>query len=354
MRVQPDSLSQAVAPSVPATTAKRQSTTHLIAVPACLIVLALLCVASLALGTKPIAAERVLDLLLSPDGSEESGIIHEMRLPRTEFGLVVGAALGVSGALMQGLTRNPLADPGLLGVSAGASLGVVVGTGLLGITAAHGYVWFAFLGALVTIALVYALGGAGKGGATPAKLALAGAAVSALLLSLVNAVLLFDAAALGDFRFWAVGSLTGQTSAALSGILPFIAAGAVLAAFTAPALNKLALGDSLATSLGQNVGMVRIRGAAAVTLLAGGAVALCGPIAFIGLVIPHLARRITGPDHRWICVYSALLGPCLLLAADLVGRLIARPDELHVGIVVTAVGAPFFIMSVRRRKLREL
>lgn len=320
----------------------------------CLVVLALLCVVSLALGTKSIAPDRLVDLLFHPDGSEESGIIHQMRVPRTEFGLVVGAALGMSGALMQGLTRNPLADPGLLGVSAGASLGVVVGTGLLGVTAVYGYVWFAFVGALLTIALVYALGAAGRGGATPAKLALAGAAVSALLLSLVNAVLLFDAAALGDFRFWAVGSLTGQPAEVLTGVLPFLGAGALLAAFTAPALNKLALGDGLATALGQNVGRVRIRGAAAVTLLAGGAVALCGPIAFIGLVIPHLARRFTGPDHRWIVVYSALLGPCLLIAADLVGRLIARPDELHVGIVVTAVGAPFFILSVRRRRLREL
>ncbi|MFF5447665.1 FecCD family ABC transporter permease [Streptomyces sp. NPDC012888] len=317
-------------------------------------VLALLCVASLALGTKSIPPDRLVDLLFHPDGSEESGIIHQMRVPRTEFGLVVGAALGMSGALMQGLTRNPLADPGLLGVSAGASLGVVVGTGLLGVTAVYGYVWFAFAGALLTIALVYALGAAGRGGATPAKLALAGAAVSALLLSLVNAVLLFDAAALGDFRFWAVGSLTGQPAEVLAGVLPFIASGALLAAFTAPALNRLALGDGVATALGQNVGRVRVRGAAAVTLLAGGAVALCGPIAFIGLVIPHIARRLTGPDHRWIVVYSALLGPCLLIAADLVGRLIARPDELHVGIVVTAVGAPFFILSVRRRRLREL
>ncbi|WP_199820513.1 FecCD family ABC transporter permease [Streptomyces sp. NRRL F-2664] len=319
-----------------------------------LAVLALLCAASLALGTKSIPPDRLLDLLLHPDGSEESGIIHRMRVPRTEFGLVVGAALGVSGALMQGLTRNPLADPGLLGVSAGASLGVVVGTGLLGVTAVHGFVWFAFAGALLTIALVYALGAAGRGGATPAKLALSGAAMSALLLSLVNAVLLFDAAALGDFRFWAVGSLTGQPAEVLAGVLPFLGAGALLAASTAPALNKLALGDGVATALGQNVGRVRIRGAAAVTLLAGGAVALCGPIAFIGLVIPHIARRLAGPDHRWIVVHSALLGPCLLIAADLVGRLIARPDELHVGIVVTAVGAPFFILSVRRRRLREL
>ncbi|MFE5719613.1 FecCD family ABC transporter permease [Streptomyces erythrochromogenes] len=348
------SLSRTAEPAPPVKAGPRRITPHLIALPLCLVVLVLLCMASLALGTKSIAPDRILDLLMNPDSSEESGIIHQMRVPRTEFGIAVGAALGISGALMQGLTRNPLADPGLLGISAGASLGVVAGTGLLGITAAHGYVWFAFAGGLLAMALVYALGGAGRGGATPAKLALAGAAVTALLQSLVNAVLLFDAAALGEFRFWAVGSLTGQPARVLVDVLPFLGAGLLLALFTAPALNKIALGDGVATSLGQNVGLVRLRGTVAVTLLAGGAVALCGPIAFIGLVIPHLARRISGPDHRWIAVYSALLGPVLLLAADLVGRLVARPDELHVGIVVTAVGAPFFIMSVRRRRLQEL
>ncbi|MGW7056259.1 FecCD family ABC transporter permease [Streptomyces sp. NPDC054888] len=344
----------AASPVRPPETVPRRTFVHLVAVPVCLIVLGLLCLCSIALGTKSIAPERVLELLWTPDGSEESGIVHQMRVPRTAFGLVVGAALGMSGALMQGLTRNPLADPGLLGVSAGASLGVVLTTGLLGITAPQGYVWFAFAGALAAIALVYALGSAGKGGATPAKLALAGAAVTALLQSLVNAVLLFDAAALGDFRFWVVGSLTGQPAGVLVDVLPFIAVGAVLAAATAPALNSLALGEGVATALGRNVGLVRLRGAAAATLLAGGAVALCGPIAFVGLVIPQLARLLTGPDHRWIMLYSALLGPSLLLAADIAGRLIARPDELHVGIVVTVIGAPFFIAMVRRRRLQEL
>ncbi len=332
----------------------RRHAPHLVALPSCLIALMVLCVCSLALGSKGIAFDRVLELLIWPDGSEESGIIGQMRLPRTLFGLAAGAALGLAGALMQGLTRNPLADPGLLGVTAGAALGVVLTTGLLGITSLYGYVWFAFAGALAATALVYTLGGAGRGGATPAKLALAGAAVTALLQSLVNAVLLVDAAALGDYRFWAVGSLTGQPTAALGQVWPFLAAGAVLAASTAPALNNLALGDGVATALGQNVGMVRLRGAAAVTLLAGGAVALCGPIAFIGLVIPQLARVLTGTDHRWILAYSALLGPIVLLAADLAGRLIAMPDELQVGIVATALGAPLFIVMVRRRGLREL
>ncbi|QGZ53204.1 iron chelate uptake ABC transporter family permease subunit [Streptomyces sp. QHH-9511] len=348
------SQSRSAASVRPPKPAPRRTPPHRVAVPACVVVLVLLSLTSIALGTKAIAPDRVIELLLRPDGSEESGIIHQMRLPRTEFGIVVGAALGMAGALMQGLTRNPLADPGLLGISAGASLGVVLTTGLLGITAVHGSVWFAFAGALAAMALVYALGSAGGGGATPAKLALAGAAVSALLQSLVSALLLFDAAALGDYRFWAVGSLTGQPAAMLTDVLPFIAVGAALAATTAPALNSLALGEGVATALGQKVGLVRLRGGAAVTLLAGGAVALCGPIAFVGLVIPHVARFFTGPDHRWILLYSALLGPSLLLAADIAGRLVARPDELHVGIVVAAVGAPFFIMLVRRRRIQEL
>nr|WP_243705955.1 iron ABC transporter permease [Micromonospora sp. KC721] len=320
----------------------------------CLALLLLLCLASVALGTRWIPPDQVLTLLLHPDGSEVAGIVHQMRVPRTLFGLLAGAALAIAGALMQGLTRNPLADPGILGVTAGASIGIVVTTTVLGIASVYSYVWFGFAGALAATALVYGLGSAGGGGATPAKLALAGAAVSALLQSLVNAALLVDAAALGDFRFWAVGALTGQPATMLGPVLPFFAAGAVLAATTAPALNTLALGEDVARGLGQRVGLARLRGAAAVTLLAGAAVALCGPIAFVGLLVPHVVRAFTGPDHRWILWYSALLGPCLLLAADIAGRLVARPDELPVGIVVTALGAPFFVALVRRRGLREL
>ncbi|MCJ0874455.1 iron ABC transporter permease [Streptomyces sp. AP-93] len=334
--------------------ASRLLRSHLLWLAASFVILVLLCLLSLALGTKSIPLDRVVSLLFESDGSEEAGIVREMRLSRTLYGLLVGSAIAVAGALMQALTRNPLADPGILGVSAGAALGIVVTTGILGITSVYGYVWFGFAGALLAMALVYALGSAGRGGATPAKLALAGAAVSALLQSLVNAVLLFDAASLGDYRFWAVGSLTGQSAGILVQVLPFLLAGAVLAALTAPALNSLALGDGVAKSLGQRVGLIRLRGAAAVTLLAGGAVALCGPIAFVGLVVPQAVRHFTGPDNRWILAHSALIGPILLLAADILGRLVARPDELHVGIVVTVIGAPFFIALVRRRRLQEL
>ncbi|TDC83600.1 iron ABC transporter permease [Micromonospora sp. KC606] len=327
---------------------------HAWATLGCLALLLLLSLLSVALGTRWIPPDQVFTLLLHPDGSEVAGIVRQMRLPRTLFGLLVGAALAVAGALMQGLTRNPLADPGILGVTAGASVGIVLTTAVFGVVSVHGYVWFGLAGAVVATALVYGLGSAGRGGATPAKLALAGAAVSALLQSLVNAALLVDAAALGDFRFWAVGALTGQPATTLGSILPFFAAGALLAATTAPALNTLALGEDIARGFGQRVHLVRLRGAAAVTLLAGAAVALCGPIAFVGLVVPHVVRAFTGPDHRWILWYSALLGPCLLLAADIAGRLLTRPDELPVGIVVTALGAPFFVALVRRRGLREL
>ncbi|SCL25246.1 FecCD family ABC transporter permease [Micromonospora inyonensis] len=327
---------------------------HAWATLACLGLLLLLCLLSVTLGTRWIPPDQVFTFLLHPDGSEVAGIVRQMRVPRTLFGLLAGAALAVAGALMQGLTRNPLADPGILGVTAGASVGIVVMTTAFNVVSVYSYVWFGFAGALAATALVYGIGSAGRGGTTPAKLALAGAAVSALLQSLVNAALLVDAAALGDFRFWAVGALTGQPAATLGPVLPFLAAGAVLAATTAPALNTLTLGEDIARGLGQRVGLARLRGAVAVTVLAGAAVALCGPIAFVGLLVPHVVRAFTGPDHRWILWYSALLGPCLLLAADIGGRLVARPDELPVGIVVTALGAPFFVALVRRSGLREL
>ena len=309
---------------------------------------------SLSIGNRPLPLGTVLHYLLHPDGSEESAIVTGLRLSRTGFGLAVGVALGVAGALMQGLTRNPLADPGLLGVGAGAALGVVLTTSVFGVTALFGYIWFAFAGALAATVVVYVLGSLGGGGTNPAKLALAGAAVSALLQSAVSTLLLLDAATLDSYRFWAVGSLNVPDGGTLLQVLPFLAAGAAFAVTTAPALNTLALGDDVARSLGQRVGWVRVRGAVAITLLAGGATAVCGPIAFIGLVVPHLARALTGPDHRWVLAYSAVLAPALLLAADVLGRVLRDRAEIHVGIVVAFLGAPFFIALVRRRTLPEL
>ncbi|WP_304452147.1 iron ABC transporter permease [Nocardiopsis sp. YSL2] len=336
------------------TPSARRTAPRVVGLLAAAVALAAVLVLSIMIGSKSIPPGEVLRLLLAPEAGENSAIVNGMRLSRTLFGLAAGLALGMSGSLMQGLTRNPLADPGLLGVSAGAALGVVLSTMLFGVTSLYGYIWFAFAGALVATTVVYALGGLGRGGAHPAKLALAGAAVSALLQSAIGAMLLLDAATLDEYRFWVVGSLNLTDRAPLLQALPFMLAGAVLAVTTAPALNNLSLGDDVARSLGQDVRMVRLRGILAVTLLAGGATAVCGPIAFIGLVVPHIARAITGPDHRWVLAYSALLAPVLLLAADVLGRVLAGRSEIHVGIVVAFLGAPFFIALVRRRGLPEL
>lgn len=316
--------------------------------------LVLVALLSIAYGSKPIPLGEVLDALLRPDGSENDIIVRSLRVPRTVIGLAVGAALGLSGALMQGLTRNPLADPGLLGVSAGAAFAVVCGISFLGLTSLTSYVWFAFLGAGVTSLFVYVLGTLGRGGATPVKLALAGAAISAFLASLTTAVVLLDAQTLDEFRFWVVGSLAGRDTAVASQVLPFLGVGVLLTLASARALNALSLGDDVARALGQRIGRSRALGALAVTLLTGAAVAATGPIGFVGLVVPHVARVITGPDYRWILPYSMVLAPILLLGSDIVGRIVVRPGELQVGIVTALVGAPFFIALVRRRRLVSL
>ena len=317
--------------------------------------LVLVALASVAYGSKPIPLGTVWDALWGYDGSHEDHlIVRSLRIPRTGIGLAVGAALGLAGAVMQGLTRNPLADPGILGIEAGASLAVVVGIYAFHLTSLTSYVWFAFAGAAVASAVVYGLGSLGRGGATPVKLALAGAALAALLTSFTSAILLLDVATLDEYRFWVVGSLAGRNGDVAVRVLPFIAAGTVLALGSARSLNALALGEDVARSLGQRVGLARVAAALAIVVLCGAAVAAAGPIAFVGLTVPHVARAIGGPDHRWVLPWSMVLAPILLLGADVVGRLVARPGELQVGIVTAAIGAPFFIALVRRRKLAEL
>lgn len=320
----------------------------------CAALLALVSLLSIAVGSREIDPIDVVRVLLTPDGAWDDADVNGLRLPRTLLGVAVGAALGLSGALMQGLTRNPLADPGLLGVSAGAAFGVVLATGVLGISSPYGYVWFAFAGALIAAMSVHAIGSYGRGGPTPARLVLAGAAVSAFLGSLTSAVVLTDAYALNTFRFWSAGSLTGQDGRVLGEVLPFLLAGAALAMAGASALNALALGDDVARALGNRVGLVRWRAAAAIVLLAGGAVAVSGPVVFVGLVVPHIARAVTGPDHRWLLPCSAVLGPCLLLGADVVGRVVARPAEIQAGVVVAFVGVPFFLAVARRSRIVAL
>jgi iron complex transport system permease protein len=317
--------------------------------------LAVVGIASVAIGSKPIPTAVVWDALWAYDrSSQDHLIVHTLRIPRTVLGLSVGASLGVAGAVMQGVTRNPLADPGILGIEAGASLAVVVAIHAFGITTLTGYVWFAFAGAALASAVVYGLGSLGRGGATPVKLALAGAAVGALSASLTSAVLLTDVTTLDAFRFWAVGSLAGRDGDIAAQVLPFLAVGMVLAVASARQLNVLALGEDMARALGQRVQLARAVAAVSVVVLCGAATAACGPIAFVGLTIPHIARAICGPDHRWILPWSIVLSPLLLLGADVIGRVVIRPSELQVGIATAVVGAPFFIALVRRRNLAEV
>jgi iron complex transport system permease protein len=310
--------------------------------------------ASLGLGARDVSLAGVFNALFGFDGSTDQLVIRELRVPRTLLGLLVGAALGVAGALMQGITRNPLADPGLLGVSAGAALAVVVGITFFGISSVSDYVWLAFVGAAVVSMLVYALGSMGRGGATPVRLTLAGAALASLLASFTSAMILLNLETLNEFRFWVVGSLAGRSLEVLAQVTPFIIGGLVLSLFLAAPLNALALGDETARSLGTRVGWTRAGSALAITLLCGAATAACGPIVFIGLVIPHLARRFCGPDQRWLMPYSALLGAIVLLGCDILSRVVARPAEIQVGITTAAVGGIAFVILVRQTRLAQL
>jgi iron complex transport system permease protein len=321
----------------------------------CIAVLVLVTLLSIAVGSKQIPLSTVFDALRHyNDTDTDHVIIRSLRVPRTVIGLLVGAALGLSGALMQGVTRNPLADPGILGVNAGAALFVVAGIYWFGLSTLTSYVWLAFLGAAVASVAVYVLGSLGREGATPVKLALAGAAMTAMLGSLTTALLIGDVDTFDQFRFWAVGSLSGRGSDIATQVAPFILIGIGLSMVSGRVLNALSLGDDVAKSLGQRVGLARLFVAVVVVLLCGAATAAAGPIGFVGLTIPHVARLITGPDYRWILPYSMVLAPILLLGSDVLGRVVAQPGELQVGIVTAVIGAPFFIALVRRRKLADL
>lgn len=310
---------------------------------------------SVAYGSKEIPLSIVLDGLFDFDGQNPDHlIIRSLRVPRTIVGALVGSALGVAGALMQGVTRNPLADPGILGVNAGAALFVVIGIHSFGVGSLTGYVWFAFIGAAITSLAVYTLGSLGREGATPVKLALAGAAFSAFLGSITSAILLLDVATLDQFRFWVVGSLANRNGTIARQVAPFIGVGLALSLVSGRLLNAMALGDDVARSLGQRVGLSRAFIGTLIVLLVGGATSAAGPIAFVGLTVPHVARAIVGPNYRWILPYSAVIAPVLLLGSDIVGRVIDRPSEVQVGIVTAVLGAPFFILLVRYRKLAEL
>ncbi|MCB1002092.1 MAG: iron chelate uptake ABC transporter family permease subunit [Acidimicrobiales bacterium] len=331
--------------------ASRRAT--VVAVLGGLLFLALL--ASLAVGAKSIPLGTVIEAFTDYDRTNSDHlVVRELRLPRTIVGLLVGAALGVSGGVMQAVTRNPLADPGILGVNAGASFTVVIGIWGFGVGSTLGLVWFAFIGAAVASVVVYLLGSIGRGGATPVRLALSGAALSALLFAFTRAITLLDEATLDQFRFWAVGSLSGRDQDVVTSIVWFVLAGLVLAIGLTRPLDAIGLGDDAAAGLGVRIGLTRVVSGLAIVLLCGAAVAACGPIGFIGLVVPHAVRALVGPDQRWLMAGCAAAGPLVLIGCDTIGRVIARPGEVQVGVMTAAIGGPAFVFLVRRARMVQL
>ncbi|KOG43481.1 FecCD family ABC transporter permease [Streptomyces resistomycificus] len=315
------------------------------------VILVLVALASIAIGAKALSMGQVWHGLFQDSGTYGDVVVAD-RLSRTVLGLLAGAALGLSGAVLQALTRNPLADPGLLGINAGASAAVVTAITFFGVTSLSGYVWFAFAGAAAVGALVWFLGG--SRGATPVRLALAGTAISAALYGYLQAVMIMDDAALARMRFWTVGSLASASNAAILQVLPFLAVGTVLALTLARPLNAMEMGDDTAKALGANLNRTRALAMLSATVLCGAATAACGPIVFVGLMVPHVVRSFTGPDLRWILPYATILSPVLLLGADVIGRVVARPAELQVGIITAIIGGPVFIYLVRRRRTAQL
>jgi iron complex transport system permease protein len=304
---------------------------------------------SLAVGARAVAPSAVVDALLHGGSGEDAEVVRQLRVPRTLIGLMVGAALALAGTALQGITRNPIADPGILGIGQGASVGVVLAISLAGVHTLTGYVWYAFAGAGIASVAVYAIASGGRGGATPVKLALGGAAINALLVSVTMTVLTTDAATLDEFRFWQVGSIAGRDAEVAGQVWPFLLAGTVLVVSVARGLDALALGEDMAKGLGQNVGAVRILAGLGATVLTGAGVAAAGPIAFIGLAVPHIARAIVGTDHRWVLPMAALIGPVMLLVSDVIGRIVFPPSEVPAGVMTALIGVPFLVTLLRRK-----
>ncbi|MFC9470126.1 FecCD family ABC transporter permease [Streptomyces coelicoflavus] len=313
---------------------------------------------SLAVGARALSPAEVWHGLVAapePDQrlTEIRLIVRTVRVPRTVLAVVAGIALGVGGALIQGYTRNPIADTGLLGVNSGASFAVVSGIAAFGFTSPFQYVWLGFAGAAVAGVVVFGLSSIGRGAGNPLTLALAGQGVTVFLAAMTTAVALTDKASLNALRFWNAGSLTGVGFDVIWPVSAFVAAGLLLALTTLPSVNLLNLGDDVARGLGVNTALTRTVGVVAITLLAGAATAACGPIAFLGLMVAHVARYLTGPDYRWLVPYAGLLGAVVLLVCDIVGRLVVRPGELDAGVVVSLLGAPFFAVLVWRGKFKS-
>lgn len=318
-----------------------------------LIILMVLCFLSIAIGTRDVSWTEILGALQGKiETMGEVSIV--MRIPRTALAIMAGSALGLSGAIMQSVSRNPLADPGILGVNAGASFFVVIGLAWFEMNQLQDYVWMAVFGAGTTAAFVYIISSLGRGGSTPLKFALSGAATTAALSCFTIAVILPRNDIAGSARSWQIGGVGGASFDSIHLVLPFIATGFIISVFVARKLNSLALGDDLAAGLGDNVLSTKITAWLAAVLLCGATTAICGPIGFVGLVIPHVCRLLIGVDNRWLLPFSAVGGASLLLAADIVGRIIARPSELSVGIVTAFIGAPFFIWIIRRQRVKGL
>lgn len=342
-----------VRPSAAETTAEglaRSTRSRLLWLLAAIAMLGVVCMASIAVGAKYIPLGDMVAALFDSGNPNNQVIVGDMRVNRTLLGLACGVALGLAGAIMQALTRNPLADPGILGVNAGASFGVVLGVSLLGAMSLFGYIWFAFAGAALASVVVYTLASVGHAEATPVRLALSGVAFAAVLMGFTQALILMDSEVLDVFRFWQVGSLAGRNADTIGAVAPFIIVGVVLALGLARTLNAMALGDDTASALGANVLVARVVGVIAVTLLCGAATAAVGPIGFVGLIVPHVVRAFTGPDQRWILPFCVVVAPILMLASDIVGRVVLSTGELQVGIVTTIIGGPVLIALVRRRR----
>ena len=320
----------------------------------CMALLFIFAVFSISFGAKQIAFSKVIDVILGKDVDSLEATIIQQRIPRTVFGILAGGALGISGALMQSITRNPIADPSILGVNTGASLFVVAGIAFLNITAAYQYIWLAIIGAGIAAFFVYSVASIGKDGATPLKLSLSGAAVSIVLGALVSTIMLPDDRVLQAFRFWQVGSIGSATWDNISLISPFLIMGFIISMFISRYLNNLALGDEAATALGTNVVITRSVGALASVLLCGATTALAGPIGFVGLIVPHLIRLIYGSEMEKILPLSFLGSGILLLVSDLIGRIIGSPGETEVGIITAVLGAPVFIFAIRKGRVKSL
>ncbi|WP_339279063.1 iron ABC transporter permease [Paenibacillus sp. FSL W8-1187] len=319
-----------------------------------LVLLALCVAASLAFGARFVRWNELMDGLFHPQVDTYGANVVRKRISRTVFSLCCGGALGVSGALMQAVTRNPIADPSILGVNTGAALFVVCGLAFLNISTAGQYIWLALAGAAITAVFVFGIGSMGRGGATPLKLVLAGAATSAALSSLVTAIMIPRSYVMDQFRFWQVGSVGSATWSGIGTFLPFLLAGIAIAILCAPALNALALGDDAATGLGVRTGFLRLVAALAGVLLCGATTALAGPIGFIGLLATHLMRLVLGPDLRYVIPMSAIAGAAILTLSDIVGRLAGSPGELEVGVVTAFIGAPLLIVLAMRARVRSL